>query len=209
MTRIKICGITNITDALEAVELGADALGFNFYPKSPRFISEEAVREIIRKLPPFFVSVGIFVNEPSEMIRKILESTGIQTIQLQGDEPPDFCSQFSQPVIKAVRIKNHDSLKAVKDYQVSAFLLDSYSPGYYGGSGKAFDWSLAVKAKKYGRIILAGGLSPDNITEAIREVKPYGVDVCSGVEREPGKKDYKKLKAFIQAAKSIADWMEG
>jgi phosphoribosylanthranilate isomerase len=203
--RIKICGITNITDALKATDLGADALGFNFYPKSPRFISEEAAREIIRKLPPFLVSVGIFVNEPSGIIRNILESTGIQAIQLQGDESPDFCSQFSQPVIKAIRIKDQDSLKAIKDYRVSAFLLDSYSPDYYGGSGKSFDWSLAVKSRKYGRIILAGGLSPDNINEAIREVKPYGVDVCSGVEKEPGKKDHKKLKAFIQAVRSLQD----
>jgi phosphoribosylanthranilate isomerase len=205
MTRIKICGITNIADALKAVELGADALGFNFYPKSPRFVSEEAAREIIRKLPPFLVLVGIFVNEPSEMIRKILESTGIQAIQLQGDESPDFCSQFSQPIIKAIRIKDQNSMKTIEDYRVSALLLDCYSPGHYGGSGKAFDWSLAVEARKYGRIILAGGLGPDNITEAIREVKPYGVDVCSGVEKEPGKKDHKKLKAFIQTVRSLQD----
>ncbi len=205
MIRIKICGITNLTDALKAVELGADALGFNFYPKSPRFISEEVAKEIIRKLPPFLVQVGIFVNKSLERIQKVVDSTGIQAIQLQGDESPDFCSQFSQPVIKAIRIKDQDSLKVIKDYQVSAFLLDSYSPGYYGGSGKAFDWSLAVEAQKYGKIILAGGLNPNNIAEAIREVRPYGVDVCSGVEKEPGKKEHKKLKEFIQTVRSLQD----
>ncbi len=203
MIRIKICGITDLNDALKAADLGADALGFNFYPKSPRLVSAQKAKEIIRKLPPFLVQVGIFVNESSEGVRKIADSTRIQAIQLQGDESPDFCSQFSQPVIKAIRIKNQDSLKVIKNYQVSAFLLDSYSPGYYGGSGKAFDWSLAMEAKKYGRIVLAGGLNPDNIAEAIREVMPYGVDVCSGVEKEPGKKDHEKLREFIRTVRSL------
>ncbi|UCD84400.1 MAG: phosphoribosylanthranilate isomerase [Deltaproteobacteria bacterium] len=202
MVKIKICGITNLKDALRAVELGADALGFNFYLKSPRLVSEEMANDIIRQLPPFFVPVGIFVNETSERIKKVVGITGIQAIQLHGDESPEFCSQFSKTIIKAIRVKNHESLKNMNDYKVNAFLLDSYSPKY-GGSGKTINWELAKEAKKYGRIILAGGLNPDNIVKAIKEARPYGVDVCSGVEKEPGKKDHEKLKKLIQAVKNL------
>jgi len=202
-TKIKICGITNIDDALEAVSYGADALGFVFYEKSPRYIEVKRAKEIISKLPPFTTAVGVFVNETYKNIEKIIDACSIRVIQLHGDEEKDFCSKFKVRVIKAIRVKDESSLKMMKGYKVAAFLLDNYSQKLPGGTGKSFDWDLAIRAKKYGDIILAGGLNPENVSEAISKVRPYGVDVSSGVESRPGKKDYKKMRRFIEAVKEL------
>lgn len=197
MIRIKICGITNLDDAMAAAELGADALGFNFYPESPRFIAPEAAAEIIYQLPPFILTVGIFVNEPEEKVREIHERTGIQVFQFHGDESPEFCERFERRVIKVFRVKDKESLHSIMHYKASAFLLDSHKDGLLGGTGVPFDWDLAQDAARSRRVILAGGLTPENVGEAIRRVKPYGVDVAGGVEKEKGIKDHGKIKKFI------------
>lgn len=197
MIKIKICGITNLDDALAAADAGADALGFNFYKKSPRCIEPSKAAEIIAQLPPFIIPVGLFVNEREEKIREIQHLTCLQAVQLHGDESPEFCQRFGERVIKAFQIKNKESLKNMAHYHVGAFLLDSYKNGERGGTGETFDWHLAVVAKTFGRIILAGGLTPDNVAEAVKLVQPYAVDVASGVEKEKGVKDHAKMKKFI------------
>jgi len=202
-TKVKICGITNIEDALAAVEYGADALGFVFYKKSPRYIEVKQAKEIISRLPPFASTVGVFVNDSFENIESITDLCSITIIQLHGDEDKDFCSNFKVNVIKSIRIKNENSIEKMKEYNVSAFLLDTYSDNMPGGTGKSFNWDLAIKAKNYGKIILAGGLTPENVREAILKVKPYAVDVSSGVESKPGKKDHKKMKRFIEEVKRL------
>lgn len=201
MTRIKICGITNVEDALSAVDYGADALGFVFYHKSPRYITPEKVREIIAQLPPFVSTVGVFANEAHEKMKEILEFSGIDILQLHGDEPSDTCYIWHR-VIKALRVRDFADLKPLEICRVSAFLLDTYSAASYGGTGQIFDWDIAVEAKRFGRIILSGGLNPDNIEKAIRLVRPYAVDVSSGIEEEKGKKDLKKMRTFIEKAKN-------
>jgi phosphoribosylanthranilate isomerase len=197
MIKIKICGITNLEDALAAAAAGSDALGFNFYKKSPRCIEPSKAAEIIDQLPPFIVTVGIFVNEREDKIREILALTGVQAIQFHGDESPEFCQRFGGRVIKAFQVKDKESLNNMAHYRVGAFLLDSYRNGVRGGTGVAFDWHLAVVAKTFGKVILAGGLTPENVTEAVKLVQPYGVDVAGGVEREKGIKDHMKMKKFI------------
>ena len=197
MVKIKICGITNIDDAMAAVDYGADALGFNFFKKSPRYIEPHKAAEIIAQLPPFIVPVAIFVNEREERIREILQSACIHGVQFHGDETPEFCQRFGNHVIKAFQVKDKESIKHMAHYRVSAYLLDSYREGVRGGTGETFDWHLAVVAKTFGRMILAGGLIPDNVAEAVKLVQPYGVDVAGGVEREKGIKDHAKLKKFI------------
>ena len=197
MTRIKVCGITNIDDALYAAELGADALGFIFYPKSPRYVLTGAVKEITDRLPPFVTTVGVFVNEEKEKIEEIVDKAGITLLQLHGDESPEFCASFDTGVIKAIRIDKEFEGSSLKDYDVDGFLLDTYDKGLYGGTGRTFDWNVALRAKEFGRIILSGGLNPENVNEAVEIVNPYAVDVGSGVEKEPGKKDREKLKRFI------------
>ena len=201
--KVKICGITNLDDASAAIDFGADALGFVFFPESPRHISDHNVEAIIRKLPPFITTVGVFVDEKPEQIEKTIALSGIDVVQLHGEESPEMYLH-SRPVIKAIRVKSLDSLDPLinfKDY-VSAFLLDTYTPDVFGGTGRIFNWEIAVEAKHFGRIILAGGLTPDNIPEAVKRVQPYGVDVSSGVEAEKGKKDLNKLKLFIERAKA-------
>jgi phosphoribosylanthranilate isomerase len=200
--KVKICGITNLDDAIAAVDFGADAIGFVFFGKSPRCISHAKAEAIIKKLPSFITTVGVFVNEKTKNIEKIVRLTGIDVVQLHGEEPPEMCN-VSRRVIKAIRVKSLESLAPLVDYKdkVSAFLLDTFTPGIIGGTGQIFNWDIAVDAKQFGKIILAGGLTPDNITEAVRYVKPYGVDVSSGVELEKGKKDLKKMKLFIEKAK--------
>lgn len=188
---------------MAAVEYGADALGFVFYPKSPRNIAPETVRSIIASLPPFITTVGVFVNETAEIINRIKAETGINMVQLHGDESPEFCLQWPQ-VIKAFRVAALSDLAAFEHYKTSAFLLDSYSPAKYGGTGQAFNWDIAVEAKRYGSIILAGGLTTDNVAKAVAKVRPYAIDVSSGVEREKGKKDLVKLRLFIERAKAAA-----
>ncbi len=203
MVRVKICGITNREDALRAVEYGADALGFVFYKGSPRYIEPEKASDIIRALPPFVSAVGVFVNEDPLEILRISALTGIDTVQLHGDEKPHSII-YPLKVIKAIRVRELNDLEPLKEFSgCNAFLLDTYSPESYGGTGQIFNWDIAVEAKRFGRIILAGGLNPDNIERAIRWVHPYGVDVSGGVEKEKGIKDHKKLKAFIKIAKSI------
>ncbi|OGW34515.1 MAG: N-(5'-phosphoribosyl)anthranilate isomerase [Nitrospirae bacterium GWC2_56_14] len=197
MIKIKICGITNLEDAMAAAEDGADALGFIFYKKSPRYVEPSKAAEIVRQLPPFITPVAVFVNEREEKIRDIQFTTGIKVLQFHGDERPEFCDRFATRVIKAFQVKDKESIKHMAHYHVGAFLLDSYKDGERGGTGTIFDWHLAVVAKTFGRVILAGGLTPENVAEAVKLVQPYGVDVAGGVEREKGLKDHAKLKKFI------------
>jgi phosphoribosylanthranilate isomerase len=203
LVKVKICGITNIDDAMAAVEFGADALGFVFFQGSPRYISPDAAAGIIRKLPSFAMTIGVFVDEKPSQIEKTIASTGIDVIQLHGDEPPEMCA-FSRRVIKAIRVKSLASLDPLIHYQekVSAFLLDTFSPGSFGGTGQKFNWDIATYAKQFGRTILSGGLTPDNIVEAVKQVGPYGVDVSSGVELKKGGKDHLKMRLFIERAKA-------
>jgi phosphoribosylanthranilate isomerase len=197
MIKIKICGITNLEDALAAAAAGADALGFNFYKKSPRFIDPVKAAEIIAQLPPFIMPVGVFVNEREEKIREVQALTCMQAIQLHGDESPEFCQRLDGRIIKAFQVRDKESLQNMAHYRVAAYLLDSYREGVRGGTGVAFDWHLAVVAKTFGRVILAGGLTPENVAEAVKLVQPYGVDVAGGVEKEKGIKDHTKLRKFI------------
>jgi phosphoribosylanthranilate isomerase len=205
-TKIKICGITNVDDALMAVELGADALGFIFYPKSPRYIKVREAANICNALPPFVTKVGVFVDELEYEIEKALGECLLTALQFHGEEPPGFCQKFAAKSIKAVRMRDEASLRMAAEYDVDALLLDTYTESERGGTGKAFDWSLAVKAKEIGPpIILSGGLTPQNVQEAIRKVEPYAVDVSSGVEREPGRKDPEKLRRFMEQVKGVLE----
>jgi phosphoribosylanthranilate isomerase len=204
MIKIKICGITNMDDAVAASEAGADALGFNFYKKSPRFIEPSKAAEIIAQLPPFVMPVGVFVNEREDKIRDIMFTTGIKVLQFHGDERPEFCGRFAARAIKAFQVRDKESLKHMVHYHVSALLLDSYQEGVRGGTGNTFDWHLAVVAKTFGRVILAGGLTPGNVAEAVKLVQPYAVDVAGGVEKEKGIKDHAKMKKFITEARKAA-----
>ena len=204
MTRIKICGITNIDDALMSIDAGADALGFNFVPDTPRYLKDtKAAAKIIDQLPPFITTVGLFVNADPELIQTIADECHLDMLQLHGDESPQFCQGFNRRVIKAVRVKDELSCSHLSNYRVSGYLLDTYVKGALGGTGVAFDWRLAVKAKQYGRIILAGGLDPDNVRSAVEQVRPYGVDVSSRVEASPGRKDPAKVEAFIRNVKEV------
>jgi len=205
MVRIKICGITDLEDALLAANLGADALGFIFYAKSPRSVPPETAGEIIRQLPPFVLSVGVFVDEDAALVREIAARVGLDWVQLHGKESPDYCRSLGRRVIKGFRIQDEGSLDALGQYQgaVQAFLLDTYQPGLPGGTGETFDWHLARRAQPYGPIILAGGLNDKNVAEAIKLARPQAVDVASGVEARPGKKDPEKLRAFIEAIRKF------
>ncbi len=205
MVRVKICGITNLEDALSAVDSGADALGFVFYKKSPRYITPEKARSIIALTPSFTTTIGVFANDSQQQVQEIIALTGIDVIQLHGDETPDMC-QYSRRVVKAIRVKTLQSLEPLKQYQdsITAFLLDTYTPEGLGGTGQIFNWDIAVEAKQFGTIILAGGLTPNNVANAVKRVRPYGVDVSSGVEAKKGKKDHKKMKRFIEQAKSAS-----
>lgn len=195
--KVKICGITNSEDALLAMELGADALGFIFVKSSPRYITPQAARKIIRKLDPFAIAVGVFADTPREEIYSIIEQTGINCVQLHGNELPGHIVNYPLPVYKSFQVDKYFMPETLQKYKGGAYLLDTSSDGMLGGTGKTFDWSLAVAAKAYGRIILAGGLNPENITEAMCTVQPYAVDVNSGVESAPGKKDAQKLEALF------------
>ena len=203
--RVKICGITNIQDARAAIECGADALGFIFFSGSPRHINPEAAARIIGELPPFVTKVGVFVDAPVETVQKEARTTGIDTVQLHGNESTAFCGEIAATglkVIKALRVKDAASLDEIAKYRVSAYLLDSYVPGQLGGTGAKFNWDLAIKAKDFGTpIVLAGGLDPENVSDAVSKVAPYAVDVSSGVETAPGKKDHDKVRRFIARAK--------
>jgi phosphoribosylanthranilate isomerase len=203
-TKIKICGITNLPDARLAVELGAAALGFVFYPKSPRYVPVAKAADICNALPPFVAKVGVFVDELEFEIEKALRECLLNALQFHGDEPPGFCQKFAAKSIKAIRVRDESSLRTAAEYDVDALLLDTYIDSERGGTGQTFDWSLAVKAQETlaPPVILSGGLTPANVQEAIRKVRPYAVDVSSGVEREPGKKDPEKLRRFIELVKA-------
>lgn len=205
MLRIKICGITNREDALAAIECGADALGFVFYSESPRAITPEKAQSIVSEFQPFITSVGVFVNEKKKELERIADYVGLNILQLHGTESPDDCC-MNRTVIKAIRVKDLTDLGLLTNYKsTSAFLLDTYSPHSIGGTGQLFNWEIAIEAKKFGKIILAGGLTPDNVAEAIKTVFPYGIDVCSGVESNTkGKKDLKKLRQFIERARKAS-----
>ncbi len=198
--RVKICGITRLEDALLAARLGADALGFNFWPRSKRYLPPEAAREITARLPPLVTSVGVFVDPTRDEVLRAIDAARLQVVQLHGDEPPELCAALPVPVVKAIRVTDRHSLAALASYEVAGFLLDSASPGY-GGSGAAFDWGLAAEVARELPVILAGGLGPENVAEAVRAVCPWGVDVASGVEAAPGVKDPEKLRRFVTAAK--------
>jgi len=202
MVKVKICGITNLGDALVAAEFGADALGFVFFKGSPRYIPPDDARQITLRLPPFITTVGVFVDENPEEVERIMKHAAIDMAQFHGHEPPEACA-IGRRVIKAVRIKELTDLEALRHYRVSAFLLDTYTPESFGGTGQIFNWEIAVDAKQFGKIVLAGGLDPDNVEKAARVVRPYAVDVSSGVEEGKGKKDHQKLKLFIERAKSV------
>jgi len=197
--KVKICGITNLEDASIAVELGADALGFIF-ASSPRRIAPQTAREIIRAVPPFVKTVGVFVNEAPATIREVMQHCGLDLVQLHGDESPALCEELMPCTIKALRIKDESSLQTSQPYygKVRALLLDTYSKEKAGGTGKTFDWKLAIKIKEQGTpIIISGGLAPSNIAAAIHTVRPYAVDVNSGVEKYPGKKSHILIKALM------------
>ncbi|MCG3148359.1 MAG: N-(5'-phosphoribosyl)anthranilate isomerase [Verrucomicrobiae bacterium] len=202
--KVKICGITNRDDALRAVEYGADALGFIFYPPSKRAVTVPVAADICNALPPFVAKIGVFVDELEYEIEKALQDCLLTGLQFHGDEPPGFCQKFPAKSIKAIRVKDETALAAAQEYDVDAILLDTYTDSERGGSGKTFDWALAKRATELLNppIILSGGLTVDNVAEAIRQVRPYAVDVASGVEREPGKKDAEKLRRFIEIVKS-------
>ncbi len=202
MVKVKICGITNIEDALHAAACGADALGLVFYAQSSRVVSPDQARKIVAALPPLVTTVGLFVNEAPEKIRELVDYCGLDVIQLHGDEGPDQCLYPPRRVLKALRLKGEQSLIRLEDYQVSALLLDAWRPDSYGGTGHVCDWQLAAPVAARRRVILAGGLTPENVAEAIRLVRPYGVDVSSGVESAPGRKDPDRVAAFIRNSKS-------
>ncbi len=201
--KVKICGITNVEDGLAAAEAGADALGFILYERSPRYIPIEKAAIIIRSLPTEIVKVGVFVDADEELVFRAIGECGFNLLQFHGTESPEYCVQFGLMSMKAFQVRDAESLSQLKDFNTDAWLLDAYSPDKLGGTGERFNWDLAVEAQKLGRpIFLAGGLTSENVAEAVKHVQPYAVDVSSGVEASPGKKDHAKVRAFIRAAKA-------
>jgi phosphoribosylanthranilate isomerase len=206
MVMVKICGITNATDARRAVEAGADFLGFNFYPKSPRYIEPAKARQIAHRLPAKVSVVGVFVNESEKTMLEIARTVGLDFLQLHGDESPEMVSRLKRtlPVIKAIRVqKSFRHANLARFENSDALLLDGFNAGQRGGTGKTFAWDIARRANRYGKIFLAGGLKPENVTDAIRMARPYAVDVCSGVEVSSGKKDPARLKALMRAVRTV------
>jgi len=210
MTLVKICGVTSVEDALAAVDAGADALGFNFYPRSPRYISPANAREIIDQLPDSVLKVGVFVNEELESVSRILTQAGLSAVQLHGDESPQYCSELSgNYVIKAFGAANKFDWSAVDRYDVQAIMLDTKDELLRGGTGRVFDWTIAqrtngsVTNNPTPKLFLAGGLSPENVAESIATVRPYAVDACSSLELTPGKKNHERMRAFVNAVRSI------
>lgn len=201
ITRVKICGITREEDARLAIELGAAALGFNFYPASPRYIAPASARAIVSQLPPFVTAVGVFADEAEgERVANRAREAGVAAIQLHGPRFPSLNGSLATyPLIRAVAVGRDFRPEALSSVRADAFLLDAFDPALRGGTGRVFDWSLAREAKNYGRIILAGGLTPENVGQAIRQVRPFAVDVASGAESAPGKKDPAKVRAFFAA----------
>jgi phosphoribosylanthranilate isomerase len=203
MVKVKICGLTCVEDALAAVEAGADALGFVF-DLGRHQVTPEQAHTIIAVLPPFVSIVGIFVNEDTAVVRQIADFCRLDTLQFQGNEPPDYCASFKRRVIKGFKVKDETSLARLEEYDVAAYLLDSHVAGLSGGTGHTFNWKLARGLSASRPIILAGGLTPANVSRAISVVRPYAVDVSSGVENETGGKDSRKMVEFIRHAKETA-----
>jgi phosphoribosylanthranilate isomerase len=203
--KIKICGITSIEDAARAAEAGADALGFMFYARTPRCLSIDRAAAIHRALSAPVARVGVFVDPEESFVREAIAACGLDILQFHGEESPEFCRRFApHPVWKAFRMAGSASLRALPAYDTAAWLLDAYVPGQPGGSGTQFNWELAVQARQLGRpIVLAGGLAPENVRQAIQQVRPWGVDVSSGVESAPGRKDPARLRAFIDAVRDL------
>lgn len=206
MTKVKICGITNLEDALVSVKFGADALGFNFYAKSPRYISPENAREITEQLPPEILKVGVFVNESLEKIVGIAEIAKLDALQLHGEETPEYAKELklktNLEIIKAFRVSPEFAPEDVLQYETGAILLDAYNPKEHGGTGETFDWEIAKKVQEiFPKMYLAGGLAPENIADVILQVKPFAVDACSCLELTKGRKDITKLAVFIANAK--------
>lgn len=200
MTKIKICGITNKEDAIHAAGLGVDMLGFVFYKKSKRYVEPKVVRDIINELPPLISRVGVFVDESKERVREIAEDSDIDTLQFHGDEAPDYCLSFKDDykVIKAFRIEDRKDLKDINNYDVDFYLLDTKVSDSKGGTGKIFNWRVMEEFEFLKPVILSGGLGPKNISRAIKDIMPYGVDVSTGVEESPGKKDFELMKKFVE-----------
>jgi len=205
VVKVKICGITNYEDAYAACSYGADAIGFVF-AKSPRQISPTTAKSIIEELPPYVVTVGVFVNEREKQVRKIARDCNLACLQFHGDERPEYCRRFKgeKKVIKAIRVRNARTLSALDKYDVDAFLLDTFIKGRRGGTGVKFDWDLAIEAKEYGKpLILAGGINLENIEEAIQKVTPYAIDLSSAAEYAPGKKDHNLMQALIEKVHNL------
>jgi phosphoribosylanthranilate isomerase len=200
MTWIKICGITNIEDGLRAASLGVDALGFIFAP-SLRRVEPDMAQKIIQALPEALLKVGVFVDEDLKEVERVAEYCGLHALQLHGKESPEYCRRISRRVFKTIHIKDIESLKDMEEYNGVSILLDTYSPVQAGGTGTAFPWEIALIAKEKRDFVLSGGLHPLNVREAIRRMKPWGVDVCSGVEMNPGKKDFIKMMEFVKEVK--------
>ena len=206
MTFIKICGITNLDDARAAVDAGADALGFNFYKPSPRYVTPEAAREIISQLPTTILTVGVFVNEPSpQSVEDLARRASVTAIQLHGDESPDYCRALqNRYVIKALAAGADFDMQRVLDYDVEAILLDTKHDTLRGGTGRVFDWSIAFEVRRrVPKLYLAGGLGVENIEDAINSVDPFAVDACSALEKTPGKKSHERMRAFVRAIRSV------
>ena len=205
MIRVKICGLTRVEDAAAAVAAGADALGFNFWKRSPRFIDPARAARIVENIPSSVLTVGVFVDEEPERLLAIAEQTGVMALQLHGSETPEYVDRLGAYLkIKALKVNDDFQPEVLQRYpSASIFLLDGYVVGMVGGTGRTFDWSLAIKAKEYGKIMLAGGLTHENVAAAVRRVEPWGVDVASGVESEPGKKDPRLIREFVRAARSV------
>jgi phosphoribosylanthranilate isomerase len=201
--KVKICGMTSVADAEAAVQAGADALGFMFFAGSPRHLSLEAAQELARNVPAHILRTGVFVDPAADEVMAAIQLCQLNLLQFHGAETPEFCAQFGVMTMKAFRVRGVDSLAALEAYHTDAFLLDSYVADKAGGTGETFNWDLALEAKKFGRpIFLAGGLTPQNVAEAVRKTQPFGVDVSSGVEASPGKKDARKMQDFIAAARN-------
>lgn len=206
--KVKICGLTNAEDAATAIEAGADAVGFVFHKKSPRCAEAAVVKGIVKTLPPFVLPIGVFVNEDAKVVRDVVDSCGLALAQLHGDETAAYCEALGRPVLKAIRLKDRRSFLILAEFQgragVRGFLVDAFSSDAYGGTGQVADWSLAAEASSAAPVLLAGGLTPENVSQAILQVRPYGVDVSSGVEASPGKKDHEKVRAFVRAVRLVS-----
>jgi phosphoribosylanthranilate isomerase len=203
MTQVKICGITNVEDALSAVEAGAELLGFNFYPKSPRYVSPADARRIVEQLPGGIERVGVFVNEDAEGVARIASEACVATVQLHGDETPEFCAGLRGfSVIKALRVGENFRVEDAVEFETDAVLLDAFVEDFRGGTGRTFDWAIAKRTREVvPKLVLAGGLTPENVAAAIKSVRPYAVDVCSGVEIAPGRKSFQLMRRFVEAVR--------